>query len=284
MIFSRIINRMADKHRDAETGNNAQTLLVLSFTKTIGKIVVWVTAIILIFSSLGFNVGAVLAGLGIGGLAIAMAARETLSDLLGGIMIFIEKPFVIGDVVRIGSGTTTRVVDMTWRSTLLSTPWNYTFSTPNSQVANSVISNFTKDKEGPTMDFIPIYLSTTYDPIVVQDLIDKAVKSVDIKHGDEGGCSISGMQLKENITVMLYWPWWYVDNYASRGRYRGAVSAAIWAELSAAGISMEIKPIDVGSDNDSTPPQLKALATDKSTSREETTHLAQLDGEPDGIV
>ncbi|NKB61686.1 MAG: mechanosensitive ion channel [Gammaproteobacteria bacterium] len=283
LVFSRIINRMTRKHKDSESGSNAQTLLVLSFIKTMGKIVIWITAIILIFSSLGFNVGAVLAGLGIGGLAIAMAARETLSDLLGGIMIFIERPFVIGDVVKIGGGVTTRVVDMTWRSTLLRTPWNYTFSTPNSQVANSVISNFTK--EGPTMDFVPVYLSPEYDPVMIQDLIEKAVLSVDITYGDEGGCSTGGIVLVETITLMRYWPWWYVNNYASRGKFRGAVWKAIWAELSAAGIKMEIKPIPnidfSDTETDSTFPTTPKALTQNKSDNDGAKHLGQIDGEPE---
>ena len=243
MVFSRLMSSFSNRHKESESTNNAQTLLVLSFIKTMGKIVIWMTAIILIFSSLGFNVGAVLAGLGIGGLAIAMAAKETLSDLLGGIMIFIERPFVIGDVIKIGNGTTTTVVDMTWRSTLLRTGWNYYYSTPNSQVANSIISNFSKE-EGPVMDFMLVHVSPEHDPDTVMALISKAVLSVEGKYGDEGGATLGGIKMIGNMTVMGYWPWWYVDNYAARGKYRGWMWKAIWRELTDAGIKLELKPID----------------------------------------
>ncbi|NKB63010.1 MAG: hypothetical protein GKR95_13120 [Gammaproteobacteria bacterium] len=120
---------------------------------------------------------------------------------------------------------------------------------------------------------------------MIQDLIEKAVLSVDITYGDEGGCSTGGIVLVETITLMRYWPWWYVDNYASRGKFRGAVWKAIWAELSAAGIKMEIKPIPnidfSDTETDSTFPTTPKALTQNKSDNDGAKHLGQIDGEPE---
>ena len=64
------------------------------------KVIVWVLAIIVGLNNAGYDVGTVLAGLGIGGLAVALAAQDTVSNIFGGITIFAQKPFLIGDLIE----------------------------------------------------------------------------------------------------------------------------------------------------------------------------------------
>jgi MscS family membrane protein len=65
------------------------------------RILVWSIGIIVALNNAGFDVGALIAGLGIGGLAVALAAQDTVKNIFGGIMIFIDKPFRIGDRILI---------------------------------------------------------------------------------------------------------------------------------------------------------------------------------------
>ncbi|NIA21354.1 MAG: mechanosensitive ion channel, partial [Anaerolineaceae bacterium] len=66
------------------------------------KVFVAVLVFVVVVQNLGYSVSSLLAGLGIGGLALAMAAKDTLANLFGGIVIFTDRPFCVGDWVKIG--------------------------------------------------------------------------------------------------------------------------------------------------------------------------------------
>ena len=89
---------------------------------------------------LGFPTYSVLAGLGVGGLAVALAARDSLANLLGSILIMIEKPFRVGHQIRV-SGTEGTVEDVGFRSTRIRTLDNSLISIPNNTVVNATVEN-----------------------------------------------------------------------------------------------------------------------------------------------
>ena len=89
---------------------------------------------------LGFPAYSVLAGLGVGGLAVALAARDSLANLLGSMLIMIEKPFRVGHVVRV-AGSEGTVEDVGFRSTRVRTSDNSLVSIPNNSVVNATVEN-----------------------------------------------------------------------------------------------------------------------------------------------
>src|SRR6266446_162623 len=89
---------------------------------------------------LGFPTYSVLAGLGVGGLAVALAARDSLANLLGSMLIMIEKPFRVGHYVRVSGGEGT-VEGVGFRSTRIRTPDNSLISIPNNSVVNATVEN-----------------------------------------------------------------------------------------------------------------------------------------------
>ena len=89
---------------------------------------------------LGFPTYSVLAGLGVGGLAVALAARDSLANLLGSMLIMIEKPFRVGHYVKVSGGEGT-VEDVGFRSTRIRTPDNSLISIPNNSVVNATVEN-----------------------------------------------------------------------------------------------------------------------------------------------
>ena len=84
-----------------------------------------------------------LAGLGVGGLAVALAARDSLANLLGSMLIMIEKPFRVGHVVRV-AGSEGTVEDVGFRSTRLRTSDNSVISIPNNSVVNTTVENLSR--------------------------------------------------------------------------------------------------------------------------------------------
>jgi MscS family membrane protein len=89
---------------------------------------------------LGFPAYSVLAGLGVGGLAVALAAKDSLANLLGSMLIMFEKPFRVGHYIRL-SGTEGTVEDVGFRSTRIRTQDNSLISIPNDSVINTTIDN-----------------------------------------------------------------------------------------------------------------------------------------------
>lgn len=89
---------------------------------------------------LGFPAYSVLAGLGVGGLAVALAAQSTIANLIGSLLIALEKPFRVGQSVRIGA-TEGTVVDVGFRSTRIRTPDSSVVSIPSSAVVSSTVEN-----------------------------------------------------------------------------------------------------------------------------------------------
>jgi len=99
-------------------------------------------ALILILWVLGIDVTALVAGLGIGGIAIAFALQETLSQLFSGMYLMTDKPVRIGDYVKMDTGQEGYVVDIGWRSTKIRELANNVITVPNSKMAGTIITNY----------------------------------------------------------------------------------------------------------------------------------------------
>ncbi|HYH44844.1 MAG TPA: mechanosensitive ion channel family protein [Thermoanaerobaculia bacterium] len=108
------------------------------------KIVILAFGVVMAASQLGFEVSSVLAGLGIAGLAVGLAAQDSLSNLVGGITILWDRPFRIGDNVTI-SGTFGRVQEIGLRATTILTVQKEEAIIPNKQVINEQILNHTRN-------------------------------------------------------------------------------------------------------------------------------------------
>ena len=91
-------------------------------------------------NELGFPAYSVVAGLGVGGLAVALAARDSLANLFGSMLIMFEKPFRVGDYIKV-SGSEGTVEDVGFRSTRIRTLDNSLVSIPNNSVVSATIEN-----------------------------------------------------------------------------------------------------------------------------------------------
>jgi MscS family membrane protein len=117
------------------------TLLVLAQRLTTALIVI--IAVLSMLSTIGFNLTTVLAGLGIGGIAIAFAAQKTLENLFGGVSVLADEVIRVGDTCRFGDRVGT-VEDISLRSTRIRTPERGELSIPNGALATMNIDNLTR--------------------------------------------------------------------------------------------------------------------------------------------
>jgi MscS family membrane protein len=129
------------KKKAAETSSRQDDQLI-PFAIEIFKILIVIIAVLIILSAVfSLNVGSLVAGLGIGGLAIALAAKESLENLFGSFTIFFDKPFVVGDMIKVGNveGIVEKVV---FRSTRIRTLEKSYLTLPNKSMVNAELDNF----------------------------------------------------------------------------------------------------------------------------------------------
>lgn len=107
------------------------------------KYLIYIIGGVIAISELGYNISGLIAGLGIGGVAIALAAQDTASNIIGALMIILDKPFDVGDWIRV-EDTEGSVEEFTFRSTRIREAKNSIVSIPNSTIINSSITNWSK--------------------------------------------------------------------------------------------------------------------------------------------
>jgi MscS family membrane protein len=113
---------------------------------------------------LGFPAYSILAGLGVGGLAVALAARDSLANLLGSVLIMFEKPFRVGHLIRV-SGSEGTVEDVGFRSTRIRTADNSLISIPNNSVVNATVENLSLRPARRQRFFVQITYNTPREKV-----------------------------------------------------------------------------------------------------------------------
>ncbi len=120
--------------------------------------IIWILGIIIGLDNIGFDITAMIAGLGIGGLALALAAQDSVKNIFAGIMIFLDKPFRIKDRIQV-DGFDGIVEEVGLRSTRLRTLEGRIVTIPNSRFTDNSVTNVTSQ---PTLK-VKLNLGLTYD-------------------------------------------------------------------------------------------------------------------------
>jgi small conductance mechanosensitive channel len=100
-------------------------------------------ALVMAASQLGINVGAAIAGLGVAGIAVGFAAQDSLANVISGIIVFLDKPFIVGDWITV-EDEYGEVTNITLRSTRIRTPRNSYVVIPNKRIIDTVLENHSK--------------------------------------------------------------------------------------------------------------------------------------------
>lgn len=123
-----------------EKKNSLNAVLVNNFISNLVKIFVYIIALFIIITELGYNINGLVAGLGIGSAIIALAIQDFVKNIISGASILSEKPFVIGDVIKIKESVGT-VEDIALRSTKIRLLDNSLMSIPNSKITTEDVIN-----------------------------------------------------------------------------------------------------------------------------------------------
>jgi len=121
-------------------------VLSTSIFAIITRIVIIVIGIMIILQTLDISITPMLTALGVGGLAVALALQDTLSNLFSGFHLLLTRKVRIGDWIELESGEAGHVIDITWRNTTLQQRRNNIIIIPNSTVASSITTNYNLPK------------------------------------------------------------------------------------------------------------------------------------------
>lgn len=124
---------------------------VLLSTSIFGNLtgtVVFLIGVLVILQSLGISITPILTALGVGGLAVALALQDTLSNMFSGIQVIASKQVRLGDYVKLDSGEEGYITDITWRYTTIRALPNNMIIVPNAKLASALVTNYAfPDKE-----------------------------------------------------------------------------------------------------------------------------------------
>jgi len=151
-VLQDVLTRFTEK-KDAKL-NEAVSNLILRIVKYI----IWALGILVAMNNIGIEIGTLIAGLGIGGMAVALAAQDTIKNLFGGIMLVFDRPFNLGDRIRF-NGIEGFVMHIGLRSLRIQTLNNRMVTIPNSMVVDSAIENVNSEPSTK----ITLTLGLTYD-------------------------------------------------------------------------------------------------------------------------
>lgn len=134
------------------------------FLAKIIKVVINTISVILIIQELGFDLQGLIAGLGLGTVVITLAAQDTAKNLFGGLVIFLDKPFKVGDYIQLSTYTGT-VEEISFRSTAIRTLDGTVLHIPNSEVSSVAITNWSELNKRRYLTNLTITLDTPLEKV-----------------------------------------------------------------------------------------------------------------------
>ncbi len=162
---------------------------------------------VFIADALGFNLTSLIAGLGISGLALALAAKDTISNLFGATTVLLDRPFKVGDWVIIDS-VEGEVMEISLRTTSIRTAADTVVTVPNANLVNTPVENFGKRRWRRWQSMMHLDLNS--DPDAVATFCDGVLERIKespitLKH-ESSWCQVSALSATSvDISLNLYW-------------------------------------------------------------------------------
>ena len=217
---------------------------VTQFIHTILRYSIFAIGLVTALGHLGVDTTSALTSLGVAGLTIGFAARDALSNIISGVFIFWDRPFVIGDLIEIG-GAYGRVDTITMRSTRVVTPDGRMLAIPNSVVINSTVASYT--------NFPQLRLDVEVTVAVTENLARARRVLLDMIEADahfirEPAPEVVVKALNDYNVLLEVRVW--IDDERMHVSERFRLREAIFVTLTEAGVEMpyetfQLAPIDV---------------------------------------
>ncbi len=214
---------------------------IIPLIENVFKIIIIAASLMTVLSIWEINITPLLASAGIAGVAIAIAAKDTLSNFFGGISIFMDRPYKIGDYIVLDSGERGEVVTIGVRSTRIQTRDDVLITIPNSIIANSKIIN----ESAPIPNFrVRVHVSVAYGSNI--DLVEKTLLEIASKNENilpEPAPRVRFREFGDSALNFELLCW--AKEPALRGRTVHELNSAIYKKFNEIGITIPFPQRDV---------------------------------------
>jgi small-conductance mechanosensitive channel len=221
------------RRRAAEAGREEELSAAITLLVRLGQALVVLLGLTIVLSNFGINIAALATVLGVGGLAVSLAAQDTIGDAIAGFIILADQPFRIGDRIEIqGVDTWGDVVEIGMRTTKIRTRDNRMVIVPNSIIGKNQVINYTY----PDPRYrIETHVNVAYgtDIEIVRRVITHAVRQVDDVLPDR---PVDVLYLEMGDWAMVFRVRWWIETYADTRRVIDRVHTALQGALDEAGI------------------------------------------------
>lgn len=190
-------------------------------------------------SAMGINTGSVHASIGIAGITIGFAARDAFTNLIAGLLIYLDRPFVIGDLIEI-SDQYGRVAEITLRSTRVVTSDGKMLAVPNSEVINKTVASYT--------NFPHLRLDIPFTIAVTENLAQVRKLLLELAHHnpaylDEPAARVIVTELNDYNVALELQVW--LKNEREHVESRSELREAVFEHLTKSGIDMPFETIQL---------------------------------------
>lgn len=206
---------------------------VITMITRVSRIIIGVIGLTILLSHFGVNVTALTAALGVGGLAISLAAKDTVSDAIAGMILIIDRPFRVGDRIEIqGVGTWGDVTDIGLRTTRIRTRDNRMVIVPNSIISHNQVINYSyPDPRYRIETHVDVAFGTDIE--TVRQLFTDTVRGVEGVLIDK---PVDALYVDMSGSAMRFRLRWWIESYTDTRRMLDRVHTAIQHALDEAGI------------------------------------------------
>ena len=176
---------------------------VFEFVLKITRVLIYIIAIFLVLAILEINLTGLVAGLGLGGVIVTLAAQDTAKNLFGGLVIFIDKPFVVGDWIQMDNYEGT-IEDITFRTTRIRTFENALVNIPNAIIADASVTNWSKMEKRRYKTNLCVELDTPLEKLdLLKTRIEKMLEERESVYDDS--IIVRFDQITDNgINILIY--------------------------------------------------------------------------------
>jgi small-conductance mechanosensitive channel len=133
---------------------------VTTLTQNLAQIAVLILGVLILLGHYNFTITPILTALGVGGLAVALALQDTLSNLFGGFYVAVAGQVRLGDYIKLNTGEEGYVTDIGWRCTTIRAPANNLIIVPNSKLSQAIVTNYNLPEKRLGANFV---VTVSYD-------------------------------------------------------------------------------------------------------------------------
>lgn len=211
-----------------------------SLTEVLVSLAVGIIGALTLLRILGIDITAILTALGVGGIAVALALQDTLSNLFAGFYVSVAGQIRVGDLVQLDSGQQGYITDIGWRSTTLRQGVNNLIVIPNNKIAQSIVTNYYLPERRVVAPMV-VTVSFDADPELIERTLLEVVNTTNVQgllKESPPTVLLSGFNERgQDFTVVCN-----VADFESQGRVHHELRKRIMQRFREEGIALAVRP------------------------------------------